>query len=114
MPTIEALALAKAAGKALESKKGEDVVILDVRGLSSITDYYVIATGKNPPHIKALISEVERELTQAGVRRYRHSGTPESRWVVADYLDAVIHIFSPETRSYYALERLWSDAKRVG
>lgn len=112
--TIEPLALAKKAKKALLSKKGEEVVILDVRGLSSITDYYVIATGNNPPHIKALASELEHVLAQEGARRYRQNGTAESQWIVVDYLDAVVHVFSPQTRSYYALERLWGDAKRVG
>ncbi|MFH0954286.1 MAG: ribosome silencing factor [Verrucomicrobiota bacterium] len=112
--TIEPLALAKKVKKALLSKKGEDVVILDVRGLSSITDYYVIATGNNPPHIKALASEVERALAAEGARRYRQNGTAESQWIVVDYLDAVVHVFSPQTRSYYALDRLWGDAKKVG
>jgi ribosome-associated protein len=95
------------------SKKGEDVVILDVRGVSSITDYYVIATGKNAPHIKALAGELEKDMAKAGVRAYRRTGTAESQWIVVDYFDAVVHVFSPEARSYYGLERLWSDAERV-
>ena len=95
------------------SKKGEDVVILDVRGLSTVTDYYLFATANSPPHIKALIAEIERELEKDNVRCYRIAGSPNSEWVVADYFDAVIHIFTPKTREYYALERLWSDAKRV-
>jgi ribosome-associated protein len=95
------------------SKKGEDVVILDVRGLSTVTDYYLLATANSPPHIKAVAAEIERELKKENRRCYRMAGSPDSEWVVADYLDAVIHIFTPKTREYYALERLWSDAKRV-
>jgi ribosome-associated protein len=95
------------------SKKGEDVVLLDVRGLSTVTDYYLIATASNTPHVKALATEIERELEKEGVRCYRIAGSPDSEWVVVDYFDAVIHIFTAKTREYYALEQLWSDAKRV-
>ena len=110
---IEALELAKKAREALLSKKGEDVVILDVNELSSVTKFFLIATGSSGPHIKALAEEVERILKGGGVRCYRRSGTPESEWLVVDYLDAVVHVFSPETRQYYALERLWGDAPRI-
>jgi ribosome-associated protein len=95
------------------SKKGEDVVILDVRGLSTVTDYYLLATANGAPHIKAIAAEIERELEKENARCYRTAGSPNSGWVVADYFDAVIHIFTPKTREYYALERLWGDAKRV-
>ncbi|MCX6995657.1 MAG: ribosome silencing factor [Kiritimatiellaeota bacterium] len=111
--TNEALALAVKAREALLAKKGENPVLLDVRGLSSITDYYLIVTGLNTPHLKALLEDLEREFEQAGRRCARRSGKPESGWMVADYLDVVIHIFSAQHRGYYALEELWSDATRV-
>ena len=95
------------------SKKGEDVVILDVRGLSTVTDYYLVATANNKPHLKALTTEIESSLEKEGVRAYRVGGSPDSEWVVVDYFDAVIHLFTVNTREYYALEQLWSDAKRV-
>lgn len=98
---------------ALESKKGADLEILDVRKVSSITDYYVMATGNSAPHIKALADEVEAALKKTKVRCYRRSGTPDSGWVALDYLDAVIHVFSREARDYYGLSALWSDAPRV-
>ena len=85
-----------------------------MRGISGVTDYYLLATGNSPPHLKALAVEIARELDSVGVHCYRRAGTPDSQWIVADYLDIVIHIFSPATRLYYDLERLWSDAKRVG
>lgn len=95
------------------AKKAEDVVILDVRGLSSVTDYYLVATGTSSPHLKALVVETERALEAAGRRCYRRAGTPESQWIVADYVDLVVHIFAPDPRAYYALERLWNDAREV-
>lgn len=112
-PKIEPLELAQKARAALLSKKGQDVVLMDMRGLSNVTDYYLLATGLNPPHIRALADELERALVREGIRCFRRAGTPESGWVVADYLDAVVHIFARETRSYYALERLWNDAPRL-
>jgi len=107
------LEIARLAREALLSKKGEDIVILDVRGLSSVTDYYVIATAQSPPQIKAMATELDHVLQSLGCRCYRRSGTAESQWIVADYLDAVVHIFSQELRSFYALEKLWSDAKQI-
>ncbi len=89
------------------------MVILDVSELSSVTRFFLLATGTSSPHIKALAGEVEHALRREGLRCYRRSGTPESEWMVVDYLEAVIHIFSSETREYYALERLWSDAPRI-
>jgi len=86
---------------------------MDVRGLSSVTDYYVIATASNKPQLKALSGAIEESLENEGVRAYRVGGSPESEWVVVDYFDAVIHLFTANTREYYALEQLWSDAKRV-
>jgi ribosome-associated protein len=105
--------LATTAREALLEKKAENVLILDVRGLSAVTDYYVVATGNNPPHLKALIDMLEEHLAQKGVVSFRVAGTPESEWIVADYVDAVVHIFSPAAREYYNLERLWADAPRV-
>jgi ribosome-associated protein len=88
-------------------------VLLDVRDISTITDYFLIATGANTPHLKALFDEVQKVLKRDGATCFRKSGTPESGWLVADYVDAVIHLFLPDVRSYYALETLWNDAKRV-
>jgi ribosome-associated protein len=86
---------------------------LDVRGVSSVTDYYLIATGNNAPQLKALATELGKQLDADGAQRYRKSGTPESGWLVSDYFDVVIHIFSREMREHYALEQLWNDAPRV-
>lgn len=94
----------------MNAKKGEAVTVLDVRGLSGITDYYVIATGNSSPHLKALLGEVERVLGLQGIRCHRRAGTADSQWMVADYHDFVVHVLSPDQRERYALEQLWKDA----
>ena len=110
--TIDALTLAAKARDVLRGKKGEDIALLDVRGMSGVTDYYLIVSGGSPPHLKALFREVMHELKQAGVPCYRKSGNPETGWMVLDYVDVIIHIFSPQARSYYAVEELWAGAPR--
>lgn len=90
------------------------MVILDVRGLSSVTDYYVLATGNSSPHLKALAGEVQDAMESLGRTCYRRAGKPESQWIVADYLDFVVHLFTPDTRAHYALEKLWNDARAIG
>lgn len=110
---IAGLELARAAQQALLDKKAVDVAILDVRGRSDVTDYFVVATGNNNPHLKALMNGCEEILENHRGRSYRVSGKPESGWLVADYWDVVVHVFSEEARRYYALEELWRDAPRV-
>jgi ribosome-associated protein len=97
----------------LDEKKAENIVLLDVRKMSSVTDYYVVATGGSAPHLKALFSDLQHELKRKGILCYRRSGAPESGWVVMDYVDVVIHVFSAETRQYYAIEELWAPARKV-
>ena len=94
--------------KALEDRKGVDVKVYDVRGKSSLADFFVVATGAAAPHLKALIAESQSVMKDAGVMSYRTSGDPESGWIVVDYVDIVVHVFSPEARAYYALEKLWA------
>ena len=91
---------AKGMAGVLKDAKAGDVKIYDVRGKSGFTDFFVVATGAAAPHLKA--------LTKALPKAYRISGDPESGWIVADFVDAVVHVFSPEARAYYALERLWA------
>ena len=88
-------------------------MILDVRNLSSVTDYYLICSGNSAPHLRALAEDVDVTLKHEGFACFRKSGTPDSGWMVVDYVDVVVHVFSAETRAYYDLERLWKDAKRV-
>jgi ribosome-associated protein len=111
--TIDGLDIARRAREALEAKKGEHIALLDVRGLSSVTDYFLIVSASSPPHLKALANEVQRVLKESGVHCYRRSGTPATGWMVLDYFDAIIHIFAEETRVYYGIEDLWGRAPRL-
>ena len=86
---------------ALEAAKGVDVMVYDVRGKSGLADFFVVVTGSAAPHLKALVKALPKQA-------FRVSGDPESGWIVADYIDVVVHVFSPEARAYYALEKLWA------
>jgi len=103
----------KAIVDALGDKKAVDVRTYDVRGVSGICDAFVVASGTAAPHLKGLAAGVQEAMKRAGVQSYRTSGDPESGWIVVDYVDVVVHVFSPEARQYYALEKLWETAKPV-
>ena len=94
--------------KALEDRKGGDVKVYDVRGRSSLADFFVVATGSAAPLLKALVGESQSVMKAEGVASYRTSGDPESGWIVVDYVDVGVHVFSPEARAYYALEKSWA------
>ena len=102
--------LAQKAREALENKHGQDIRLLDVRDISDITDYTLVVSGSSPPHLKALLGEVQHVLKAKGVHRYRKAGTPDCGRIVLDYFDVVIHIFSTQARQYYAIEELWETA----
>jgi len=107
------LELAQTATRTLLDKKGQDVVLLDVREISAVTDYYLIVTGTSAPHLKAMYDEVQHELKQLGMYAYRKSGVPGGGWMALDYVDVIIHVFAGEARRYYAIESLWSEARQV-
>jgi ribosome-associated protein len=93
---------------------GTDVSILDMRAVCDYTDFFVIATGRNPRQTKAIHDEVLGAMKQEhGALPRSVSGLPEATWIVDDYLDVVLHLFTPETRRYYRLEDLWSDVPAV-
>ncbi|MBQ5531508.1 MAG: ribosome silencing factor [Kiritimatiellae bacterium] len=99
---------AETAAKALEDAKGADVRIYDARGKSQLADFFVVATGAAAPHLKALAAAVQAALRESGAKAWRTSGDPESGWIALDCIDTVVHVFSPEARAYYALEKLWA------
>ena len=105
--------LAAIAVKALEDKKGEEIRVLDIRAISSLADYFIIAGGKNKNQIQAMADEVEEKLGKAGIPVRHVEGYDEAGWVLMDYGDAVIHIFDQENREFYQLEKIWSDARIV-
>jgi len=94
-------------------KKAEDVVLLDIQGLSPIADYFVICTGTTDRQLAAIVEAVEAALKPLGRSPLHVEGTPASGWVLMDYSDVITHIFGPQERAYYQLERLWEDARLV-
>ena len=100
------------AALALE-KLAEDVVILDMRPECSFTDYFVIATGRNPRQTAAVWDEVHTQLKKQKLLPANVDGVREGTWIIADYLDVVLHVFTPESRAYYKLEDLWNDVPSV-
>ena len=104
---------ALAAVKVLDAKKGHDITIIDVSNHSSFADYLVIATGSNERQIGGLVSEVEDALAKEGIFSKTAEGRPESGWVLMDYGDVIVNVFSPEMRVKYALERVWGDCPTV-
>jgi ribosome-associated protein len=106
--------LATLAARAAASKQGEAVVVLDMRDVISITDYFVIASGSSERQVKTIADEVVRELkAAAGVRPARMEGEAGARWMLMDYVDFVVHVFNHEEREFYRLENLWRDAPVV-
>ena len=111
---MKALGIAKLAAKALFDKKGEDIRVVDIRKVSPIADYIVIASGLTAPHLKAMESEVAKQLREkAEQTSKRESGSPESAWIVMDYFDVIVNLFTPEARTYYDIEALWAKGKSV-
>lgn len=97
-----------------DNKKAEDLVVLDVRKLSSITDYFVIATGSSEPHLRAIVDEVRDTLAEeCGLRPSATDGTLQTAWIVLDYFDVIVHIMRDDVRKHYDLEGLWGDAPKI-
>ncbi len=103
----------KAALAAVGEKKGRDDVLLDLRGISVVTDYFLIVTGNSTTQVKAISENLLDKLPGNGVQVLRVEGLPEARWVLLDCGDLVIHVMQDEARSFYNLERLWGDAQVV-
>ena len=99
--------------RAAESKKALDIKVLDLSGITSFTDYFVICTGANQRQIQAISDEVALRLKQEGDLPLSVEGYNQAEWVLADYGDFLVHVFSPTAREYYGLERLWRAAKTV-
>lgn len=96
------------------AKKAEHIVILDLRKLSSVTDYFVIATGASEPHLRAIVEDItERLQEECALRPRATDGILGANWVVLDYEDVIVHVMRQETREFYDLESLWGDAPRV-
>jgi ribosome-associated protein len=99
--------------RATQSKKAEQLVVLDLRTAAGFTDYFVIATGANARQIRAIAEAVEESLLKLNVRPAHTEGYQRTEWILLDYFDFVVHVFSAETRAFYGLERLWGNATAI-
>jgi ribosome-associated protein len=97
-----------------DNRKAEDIVVLDVRELSSVTDYFVIASGTSEPHLRAIVEEIISKLRDDhDIRPVRTDGSTQGAWVALDFFDVIVHVMRADTRERYDLEGLWGDAKRI-
>ena len=104
--------VAKAVDAALD-KKAMDVVVLDLRSTPAFTDYFVLCSGQNPRQVKAIADAVEEALRAARVKPAHVEGYDRAEWVLMDFFSFIVHVFTPQTRAFYSLERLWGDAERI-
>jgi ribosome-associated protein len=110
LTTIELL---QTAVRAAESRKATDAVILDLRGISSVTDFFIVCSGSSDTNVRAIADAVEETLKKEGRPPLGVEGRQEKTWILLDYVDFVVHVFQHEKRLAFALENLWEDAKRI-
>lgn len=103
----------KALYKALDDKKGIDIKVLDISGISVMADYFIIASGANKNQVQALADNVEEELLKLGIHYRQVEGYPSGNWILMDYGDFIVHIFNQDDRLFYDLERIWKDGKLI-
>lgn len=96
-----------------DDRKGEDIVIYDVRGITDVADYFVIATAHSRSQTRAIIESIKKALKSVNIRKMGQEGHEGGSWVLIDFTDVVIHVFSPELREYYSMETLWGDAPKI-
>lgn len=105
--------MTKIAFQALEDKKAEDIRVIDISGVSVLADYFIIANGTNENQVRALVDNVQEELDKAGYEVKQVEGYRSGSWILLDYGDIIVHVFSKEDRLFYDLERIWRDGKEV-
>ncbi|MDD6037517.1 MAG: ribosome silencing factor [bacterium] len=105
--------LAKIAYDALDSKKAENIKVIDISNVSPIADYFIIADGSNQNQLQAMCDAVDEELYKAGCTQKQIEGNRNSTWILMDYGDIIVHVFSKEDRLFYDLERIWTDGKEI-
>ena len=105
--------MVKTAVAALQDKKGEDIRVIDISGVTVIADYFIIASGSNPNQVQALVDNVEQQMYKAGYDDPRVEGYNTASWVLLDYNDVIVHVFSQDDRLFYDLERIWRDGKEI-
>ena len=105
--------LAYEIARIIDERKGHDIVILDLSGVSDIAERFVIATGDNNRMVDAIVDEIENQLREKGIRAFAIEGREDNTWDLMDFGHVIVHIFQPEARAFYRLERLWGDAPRT-
>lgn len=110
MDLLKTRAKAVAAAKAALAKKAKDTIILDLKGITTIADYFVICSGENTTQVRAIADNVRTELKENAIKPLSVEGLDHAHWILLDYGDIIVHIFLEETRAYYELEKLWLDA----
>lgn len=105
--------MVKIAYNALDDKLGEDIRVLDIAGISTLADYFIIAHGNNPNHVRSLIDFAEEKLNKAGYATKNIEGNHNGSWVLLDFKDIIIHVFDKDSRMFYDLERIWADGKVI-
>ena len=112
--TVQAKEMAKIAYHALDEKKGEDIRIIDIAGISVLADYFIIANGSSESQVQAMVDNVEEEMHKAGYSLKQREGYGSGNWVLMDFGDVIVHVFDKENRLFYDLERIWRDGKNIG
>lgn len=108
--TMEAVRIAV---KAAEEKQAENIIVLDMRETFPITDYFLVMSGSNTRKLRSIAGNMEEQLAKIGLKPYMREGTPDSAWILLDYIDFVLHVFRTEEREFYQIENLWKDAPVV-
>ena len=109
----QAKEMARIAYDALSNKKGEDIKIIDITGVSVLADYFIIANGNSDSQVNALVDNVEEELHKAGYHLKQREGRANSSWILLDFGDIIVHVFDKDNRLFYDLERIWKDGKDI-
>ena len=110
---MESKELAIRLARALDAKKGYNIRILHVENLTTVTDYFVIATGNSNSQVSALVENVEEQMHKNGFAMKQREGNGNSPWILLDYADVIVHVFDKENRSFYNLEHIWHDGKEI-
>lgn len=111
--STSSLALAQRAAQIAIDNKAQDVVLLDLRGVTDMTDFFIIASGTSDTHVRSIGEHVLEEMKKEGSPAHHVEGLERGRWVLLDFVDFVVHVFHPTLRNFYQLERLWADAEQV-
>lgn len=113
MASLDAIKAAIEVYKALDDKKGNKITVIDISAISTLADYFIIADGANLPQVEALVDNVKEKMHAIGRESRRVEGVRNCGWVLLDYEDIVVHVFTTQDRSFYDLERVWCDGKKV-